>query len=371
MRDYSDDLAAILTGSREVTSTVAVLFDGSPVFDEIPIAGGTATWDSTQEIPGAVEIELPKYAPDSDGRVVDLTPTKDPGGSILNADGTQLAVSYHVGLPGKDRETIGLGTFRVEDWNESDDGTIGLSTAGLEALIAESRLLDPVKSVPGNSYQTIATRLVADLLPLEITADPARISGKQSFEDERLTALTELVTAWPARKYVDDSGVLVIAAPYDDATDPVVATLTDGKDGTVVKRPRSGTRDGVYNAVKASGETSGTTAPVSAVAYLSEGPRRWNGPYGNVPYFYSSPLLTTKAQCRAAAKTRLTNLQVLAEPVTITCAPDPRYQTGDVIELRFRGAVELVRIDVIGLPLIATGGAMTITGHRITRPAVA
>lgn len=362
MREVSEALESILTGSREVSSSVGVFYDGEPVSDEIPLADGSLSLDATQSISGALEASLPRYVLDELGAQIDMLPTN---GGPLSADGTQLALTYYVGLPGRDREAVALGWYRISDWEEGD-GTVEVTAPTLEALIAEARFLDPLTIAASTSYTSAVTTLVGELLPLEVTATGGTFPG-QTFEDDRYAALLEVLTAWPARKYVDGSGTLVIAPPFDDALDPVVATLTDGEGGTVVHVPRSGTRDGKYNAVKATGETTGTTLPVSGVAYLSTGPRRWNGPFGNVPYFYSSPLLTTKVQAQSAARTILNRLQIGAVPIQITAAPDPRLEVGDVIQLHFEGLTQLVRIDAVTLPLTAAGGAMTVIGHEITR----
>lgn len=365
MRTTSDALASILTGSRQVSSSIGVFYDGKPVFDDIRVAGGSLTVDGSQDVTGTLELSLPRYAPDETGAVVDLMPSED-NDSPINAEGTQVALAYHVGIPGSEPETIGLGWFRIDDWGEGDDGTIDVTALSVEAPIAEARFLAPFNVASGTTFANAARQLVGSLVPLEITASASPVVPKQTFEDDRLAALRELVTAWPARMVAEDSGALVIAPPLNDETDPVVVTLTDGEGGTVVRVPRSGSRTGIYNAVKASGESTGESEPVSAVAYITTGPRRWNGPYGNVPYFYASPLLTTKAQCAAASKTILDRLQILAKPVTISAAPDPRLEVGDVIAVGYRGRVEVVRVDAITLPLLAADGTMTITGHVIS-----
>lgn len=365
MRNVSSLMALILNESREVHVSLAAYYDGRPVADEIPITDGSLEIDATASVQGSISATVPRFItnPD-DGKVRDLLPRKE--SDPLACSGSRVVVMYSVQIPGQaKRETVNLGWYRITSWDEGD-GTISITAASLESLVEESRLLSPVTIAKGTTFASAARTLVGGLLPVNITANAAKTSALDPFEEDRLEALISLVTAWPARMKVGISGALEIRPPFNDATDAIALVLTDGEDGTVIHSPTSGNRDGVYNAVRASGEAEGDKAPVSAVAYLSSGPRRWNGPYGNIPYFYASPLLTTKAQATAAAKTRLASLQVIAAPVEVEIAPDPRLEPGDVIELNHRGGKRLVRIDSLSLPL-SYAGTMSVKGHVITR----
>lgn len=365
MRNVSAKLAAMVNESHEVSTAIACYYNGRPVADEIPVSDGTLDIDGTASVPGQLTATLPRYLHDqTDGTVRDLKPTTDD--APLGCSGTQIAVMYSVQLPGQvERESVDLGWFRISSWEEGE-GTITITATSLEAIIEEARLIAPITIAKGTPFATAASRVLGGLLPLSVTANPAKTTTMDPFEEDRLEALTALVTAWPARMRVNSAGTLEIIPPVNDATDPVAVTLRDGEDGTVIQSPTSGGRDGVYNAVRASGEADGDVAPVTAVAYLSSGPRRWNGPYGNIPYFYSSPLLTTKAQAQAAAKTRLAALQVIAQPLEVEIAPDPRLEPGDVVQVSHLGTTRLMRIDSLSLPL-SYSGTQTIKGHVITR----
>lgn len=366
MRNVSANFAAMLNESHRVSCAIACYYDGRPVADEIPVTEGSLEIDATAAVPGQLTATLPRYLHDqTTGTVRDLLPTTDDD-APLGCSGTQVAVMYSVQIPGQtERESVDLGWFRISEWEEGD-GTVTINATSLEALIEEARLISPVTIPKGTPYATAARTLVGGLLPLKVTANAAKTTTMDPFEEDRLEALASLLNAWPARSKVNTAGVLEILPPVNDATDPIVAYLTDGENGTVITSPTSGSRDGVYNAVRASGEAEGDVAPVSAVAYLSSGPRRWNGPYGNIPYFYSSPLLTTKAQATAAAKTRLAALQVTAQPLEVEIAPDPRLEPGDVVSVAHHGWQRLMRLDAVSLPL-SYAGTQTIKGHVITR----
>jgi hypothetical protein len=147
-----------------------------------------------------------------------------------------------------------------------------------------------------------------------------------------------------------------------------VATFTDGDGGTVATAERTSTRDGVYNAVKATGAQSGDTPPVSAVVYDTDAasPVNWNGPYGHVPMFYSSPLITTTAEATAAATTRLGNVRRGSTAFKVDALIDPRLQVRDVVRVRTGTIAGVGRIDSMSIDLApGASGRMSLTGHLI------
>lgn len=364
MRAVSDRLAAAITGSHSYSCHVDAYYDGQLVRHSIPISDGTLSIDGDQAVPGSLDLTLPRWMNDPDTHQrLDLLPTVDT--DPLACAGSRLALAYEVALPGGGSEIVNLGWQRIESWDE-DTGELTVAGASLEALLEEARFLADRSTKAGTGFAAAFADLVGGLLPTHVTADPARVTASLVYEEDRLDALSDLMAAWPARMYVDDTGTLVAAPPFDDATDPIVLELTDGEGGTLVSLPHAGTRDGVYNAVRASGEQEGEAAAVSATAYLRTGPRRWGGPFGNVPYFYSSPLLSTKDQCAKAAATRLQSLQASAASVTVSLVPDPRLEPGDLIRINRTGEAPLIgRIDAITLPLVPSD-AMTLRVHEIT-----
>lgn len=364
MRGSSELFSVALAASHTVSATVSAFYEGTAQVADIPISDGTLEYDATQLIRGSLSISVPRYFTPPDGIRRDLLPVGDT--DALGCNGQRLALSYTISRPGRGTETISMGWYRISDWSE-DGANITVNASTLETLLDEYRFLDTIQLARGTTMLSAVRTLVANALPVRLLPGVTGTLTGRSAEDNRLEALDALLTDWGLRYYVDDSAALVVAPGWNDLTDPAVTTLTDGESGTVVRTPTQGNRDGVYNAVRAAGEDTGEVAPVSAVEYLRTGPRRWNGPYGNVPYFYASPLLTTIAQCRLAAQTRLRNLQAIAAPVTIEAVPDPRIELGDVIALTYRGTERLARIDAVSLPLTADGGAMELRGHEIRR----
>src|SRR5690606_17954166 len=118
-------------------------------------------------------------------------------------------------------------------------------------------------------------------------------------------ALEDLVTSVGKVCWWDHRGVLVIRTPPDPAVP--VWDIAHGRDGVLVSIARELSREGVYNAVVARGEGADTETPIQAVAVDDNpaSPTYWHGPFGKVPRFYSSPLITDVAQAASAAASLL------------------------------------------------------------------
>lgn len=366
MRDSSHEYAEAHVLGLQVSSTVDVFYDGELIAAGIPIADGTITDNETQDVARDTNLTVPRMVSLDDGiTVTDLLPRDelDP----LECYGQQVAIQYDVVLPSGRVESFSLGLARLQSWDENETGGIELNGAGLLLEAQEDRLLRAVQIPSGTPFVTATERMVGDIIPVVVDeALPTRTTGAFTFEEDRLDGLTKLLDAWPARAYVDDQGVLQVTVPYNDLTDPIVRTVRDGENGTLVEAPRGNNREGRYNGVVASGEGPDDMVPVLGAAYLREGPMRWGGPFGNVPYGMASPLLTTNAQADAAAATRLQNLQRESRPRTLTMVPDARLQTGDIIAIESTDEPDmLLRIQSIEFP-ITYSGLMTVSGGVIT-----
>jgi hypothetical protein len=356
MLEASAALASLLTGTHRARCRVESWYDGELVADDVPISSGTVTLDRYARIPGALEIEVPgldEWHPRSDP----LHP--------LAAYGQTLAAVRGVQLPGGDTpELLPLGWFRIVEWSPSAGG-ITVRAESLEVVLDRARLVRPI-NLGGTLAGALAT-LAGSLVPLEISEDLVdRAITTRTVEEDRLQGILDLADAWPAEIRTDREGKLVAAPVVDESADPVL-TFRDQAGGTVVRAPVVGDTESVYNAVIARGESSGDVAPVEGAAYdlTPSSPTRWGGPFGQVPMFYSSPLLTTVAQCNAAAATRLARVRRKARTVTVEAVPDPRLELGDVIRVQADGIDRRAVVDKLTIPVTPAGGSMTVEAALI------
>ena len=117
------------------------------------------------------------------------------------------------------------------------------------------------------------------------------------------------------------------------------------------------TREGVYNGVVATGEGLDRETPVRAVVVDTDktSPTYWYGPFGKVPRFFSSPLITTSGQAALAAATMLTKQLGLPYAVDLSLVPNPALEPYDPITVRYPGRSEVHVLDRLTIPLTADG----------------
>lgn len=317
---------------------------------EPPIIGGSVKSTLTALVPEAVDLTVPlTWAPQG---------PDDP----LNKNGQEVVLQR--GTPDLLED---LGTFRVASWEASYPyGEVKVSATSLAERLREARLEEPYSPAGGRSFSDVAEDLVDNILPLDV--DPAlearTVPSGITWESERLEALAELADTWPARFHVTPSGVATFSPVLAEPTEAeVVASFTDGQESTVVTWTPRGTREGYYNAVIARGQEDAASgkAGVQAAAYLPG----YGGPYGRVPYFYSSPLLTTAGQAQKAAQSRLAKVSQTTDVLKVSAVPDPRLGLADVVEVRLGEDRWLGRITELAMPLgLAEAMTVTVEGQR-------
>jgi hypothetical protein len=71
---------------------------------------------------------------------------------------------------------------------------------------------------------------------------------------------------------------------------------------------------------------------VWAAAYVTTGPTRWDGPYGQRPAYYASTFLTAGNVGQAAA-TRLASINGKVRKLEVECVKNPALEPGDMVDL--------------------------------------
>lgn len=337
---------------------------GETVVGPIPVVSGELSADAGQAVPERLTIRVP--ARDA-GQVWE---PRDPG-DPLNSFGQRLDVTYLVRRAGGLADVeVPLGQYRIQGWQAARD-VVSVEAVGLLQVLDDARLVVPSSPTVGMTYSQAITWLVDDLLPLEFDAalvDEA-VSQVVQWDEDRLRAVLDLLDAWGARAALSADGVLTVA-PAVASTTPVVS-WRDGEAGTVVEAPRSGTRDGIFNAVIARSSATGLAdyqqAIAQAAAYDTRGtsPVRWDGPFGQVPYFHASPLIKSAAEAYRAASTILARVTRFAATREVTAVGDPRVELGDVASVstvEHSGATALTgEVLAYQLPLTAAQGAAAYT----------
>ena len=156
--------------------------------------------------------------------------------------------------------------------------------------------------------------------------------------ESRIDAVYEIARSWPAVVREGGDGILYVSPPTPDPTSRPELRLSDGAEGTVVGVASSVSRDKIYNRVVARGQESSDEGSPSfqAIADQMTGPMRVDGPYGIVPRFFSSPLITSVAQAKSTAEAMLADAVRKKVTVPVEHAPDPRIRLDAHVEVETR-----------------------------------
>jgi hypothetical protein len=184
---------------------------------------------------------------------------------------------------------------------------------------------------------------------VNITAASMATVGNQLFEEDADKAIIQLAESIGAWVYADRDGVWTVA----DAPSALVPVwdIAHGARSTMLDAQRSRDDAKTCNIVKVTGEKTDGTAPF-APQYVWDndpdsptyaGPGTGSGPtppdpllagsFGQVPYFYSSPLLHDAAQAVAAGQTILARVKGLTAQLSLSTVRNHALDAFDALSV--------------------------------------
>lgn len=354
MRDGAP--ADVLAVAAQWVPHVSSWLDGDLLADDIPLTGGTVSWDRSNQVPERLTMTVARYST-VEGKPFDWLPGSDTTHPLARF-GQRLTVTITVtsARTKLDYQTQ-LGVFKIQSWDDTADGTITVEAVGMLQDAADARLLAPV--TPTGTLGKEFIRLLPATLQGAVSGGLTDRACPDTFNwsEDRIGALYEIADAFPARIRTDVDGVVRLLPPLPEVPEPV-AVFTDGEGGTMISAPRSDTRAGAANVVTA--ESSGTGNPITVTVQKLAGPLRVDGPYGVVTHRFSSAAITTEAQGIAVATAKLNDLLRGSRTYTVTAVPDPTLELDDAVELRRDGQrLAWGWVNSIQLPLTVDDGPMT------------
>ncbi|MEV1013787.1 DUF5047 domain-containing protein [Micromonospora sp. NPDC049801] len=314
----------------------------------ITILDGDVQLDGTADVRSTLELT-------TDG--TGMWPTGS--GSLLAPYGNEVFVRRGVAFGNGTTEWVSLGYHRINTTEQDDapSGPVRISARDRMSGIVDGRLTAPRPFPAATTRGALLTALVAEIYPWatiewdDVAARDDQIGRQVIAEEDRYAVCNEVVTSAGKTWWWDHRGVLVIRTSTP-ASSPVWE-VNHGASGVLVEMGRRLTREGAYNAVVATGEGADTAYPARAVVVDTNplSPTYWGGPFGKVPYFYNSPLLTSVSRARAAAATILARMVGLPYSVDLTAVPNPALEPDDPIRVTYPGRSELHVIDRLSIPL--------------------
>lgn len=370
MRPVSASFLNTVRGPHKAVFRVRLCSPGltgvDPAGTEILCTDGDVVFDVNSDVNGTVDL------------------TTSASWDAVKPYGQELFVERGVLYGNGIKEFVGLGYFRVNSVEQArvrrgspsvQSGLLRITGEDRTANLRDGRLLAPVPFSSGASVGSVIDYLVQDVMPSAVTvydtnwptgnAYTTTLGQDHIADQDRLKFIQELVAAYGKICYFDYAGRFVVKDAPNPTGDPIF-TVNAGTNGVLVRATRNIARDGVYNAVVASGEPSGDQPPVRGVAYdLTPGsPTYFGGAFGKVPRFFTSSFLTTASQCTTAATNILNSNRGFPYSVSLGMVPNPALEAWDVIRVQYdEGLFENHIIDTLKYGL-SVEGPMEITTRK-------
>lgn len=342
MWPVSDQWDPAIRRPHEVQARADLWRAGAPTGVSLVITGGEVTVDERSPVRRTLSL------PASD---VGLLP--DDMGDLLAPADADLLVWSGITYVGGDAEMVPVGMFRIESpARGSLLGGLTIGAADYVSVLQAARFVAPWNTPRGTYVTTEVARMVRDVLPwvdvVDLTGSRARTSA-MSWEVDRWEAIATLLKGIGAVGYFNQVGAFVLDQPAIVGT-PVWTVDANSPTAVLLDASLSIDLTGVYNAVTAT--SSATDQPiVSATVYQGSGPLRWR-PGFKRPRYFSSPLLKTRSDCLAAARSILLRSVVVAQRIGPACAPNPALEEGDTVSICLPDREPVSRvITALSLPL--------------------
>lgn len=370
MQTVSADFLAAITGSHMPTVTVDAWYDGRLVMENVNVHSGSVTVDGSRAIHGSLTLT----SVCEDGSLV-----PDRWDAPLAPYGSQLHVRAGVKSGAGATDMVSLGWYRIDTADPQEHFAKYSTGSGDEwvcrgmqvitqssdrmSLVDDARFLSPEVPQSTLSVKDEIKRLVQGLVPvsnLDAVTD-AVIPGSIAYQTSRVQAIQDLADVLGCVARLDPDGALELVSKTVSTTPVWTVSVADEQ---VIDWARKLDRAGLYNGVISSGQRADGT-PVQASAIEENGPLRWDGPLGRIPYPHSSPLITTDAAAQADANALLARLiREQVAPITVTCAPNPALEWQDCVKIVLPNKTLIGTVQSITWPLPVTSMTMTVLVPR-------
>lgn len=352
-------LAALRSPSMRVSTRVVAVDQDA---NETPLraAAGNVTMDAGRAIIRTCTLEL--TATD--------TMTVDEVFALVMDPGIEVRVERGLVVNGTP-ERVPLGVFATDSATMSRrvSGAISWSGSDRSKKIARARFISPYQIAAGTNLATAITNLLTSrwqYTPINLSNVTGTVNAAIVWEagpnSDPWKEARALMADYGYDLNFDGAGTVRAQPVPDPATTTPAFDYGAGETNLVTDATLSGTLERTYNGVIASGEGTDVATPVRAVVWDDDpaSPTYYLSGFGQVPYFYSSPQLTTAAQCATAANTILARVKGRAQGLSWSSVVNPALEPLDVVTATLRGSTSRVVIDQLTIPLKASEDARAV-----------
>lgn len=308
-------------------ATKATIIEPSGTETDLPIEDGSVTLDATASIRGSFDLTT------NDRSLVPLS-SSDP----LTVYAPEIRLERGVAYPDGTTEMIPLGVFGIEDVDVDFD-PIRVSGLDRAQRLARAKLEEPIEIAAGTNVGEAILTLAQSAwhdIPYEagFTSKTALTLPKITAgeNEDRWELMRGLARAVGFELFFNELGELALRA-Y--ALGEPVSTVAEGASGVLIGAGRRQSREAAFNRVIATGENSDSSAVYRGVATDLDpnSPTRYDGPFGPVPKFWSSPYIGSTEAATNAAETILAQELGISESVKFQMVPNPALEPGDTVRV--------------------------------------
>lgn len=359
MWPVTEEFRAAIRQSHQAVTRVDLYIEGSKLRTIYP-NDGSVSCDSRR----TVRRTLSMTVADDDGT---LTPAQGAQTGLLTPFGTELHVFRGIAYPDGTEELIPVGVFVVTQVSvaEEESGRV-LTVNGSDRSIRISRnkFLNTYRIASGGTLEAGLTQLLRDRWADVQTAFPATgitlpnvVIEAQKGGDPWAGAVS-IAEAFGYDMAFDADGIVRLRPIPDPLDDEPIETYEDGSEAVLTSLTRSFDSARAFNGVVVASQGSSTT-PFRAIAW-DENPNSVTyryGPFGEVPFFYDSSLITTPEQAAITAEALLRKSIGQSESVEWAQIVNPAHDVLDLIRIKRqeRDLDFVLLIDRLDIPLSPTG----------------
>lgn len=358
MRAVTTAFSDAILASHQLATRITVLKDDDAILDIDSAIDGSVTLDITAATRGRCDLTI------IDDGTLGLIPTTaaDPLAPYGNEIKIERGIQYEDGST----ELVSLGIYRIDSTTIEDGaGGLQIKIGGTDrsSRIIDARFEEPYQVAAGTNYATAIENVIAAATPsitFDLTATtittPSLIANEG---DDRWKFAQDMAQSLGHILYFDGDGICVSRPIASLGASAPSVQLVEGESGLLLSASRAWGRTGTYNRVIATGENTGNGTPVRGVATDTNplSATYYYGPFGKVPRFYASPLMTTDAQAADAAAGILARELGTTQQVGFGSIVNPAIEPNDIARItRARAGIDEDHIiDQITIPLSAEG----------------
>jgi hypothetical protein len=279
---------------------------------------------------------------DEDGT---LTPGQGATTGLLTPYGVELFVYRGVEYGPGDQELVPVGVFVITQVTVTEDENgqvISLQGSDRSIRVSRNKFLDPFQIANGTTLEDGLTSLLRDRYSDVETDFPATgvtlpdvVIEAQSGGDPWAAAVS-IAEAFGYDLAFDADGVARMKVIPDVTIDDPVETYQDGAEAVLTTLTRTFDSSRAYNGVVVTSESTRTDVPFRVIAF-DENPNSLTyrfGDFGEVPFFYTSSLITTVDQAAVTAAALLRKATGQSEAVEWAQIVNPAHDVLDVIRVK-------------------------------------